>query len=172
MDDIREIGLKYEDMVLKELQLMVDRNAKHWSVYGGEFKPEYAWYDFEECGGIEVKFDEIADKSNRLAVDKHTDGKESGLITTRAFWYVFFTNTRYYIIKAEILKFCCDYKDNIRYYSKNADKYLNTRVRHDEYFKSPVSGRIMDLYCIPIPLIEIFCDDSGLIEDFTINVML
>jgi len=168
-----EVGDKYEAIVLNELRKFNPNAVKN----GGDrkttpFKEEYKWYDFEDYGGIEVKGDEIADLSNKYAFDKSTNGEPSGIATTKAYWYILFTQTRYYIIKTEMVKWLCEYNGNIRYYFVPAYRFLNTRVLHDNNFYNPLSRNIMHLIRVPLPVIEIFSDDSGKIEDFNLNAIL
>lgn len=168
-----EVGDKYEAIVLGELRKFNPNAVKN----GGDrkttpFKEEYKWYDFEDFGGIEVKGDEIADMSNKYAFDSTTNGEPSGIATTRAYWHILFTLTRYYIIKTEIVKWLCEYNNNIRYYFKGNDRYLNTRVLHDYNFYNSKSGNYMHLIRVPVPAIEMFSDDSGDIENFNLNILL
>jgi len=167
-----EVGDIYEEIVLKEL-LKYNPNAVKNGIIGvGGYREEYAWYDFVDFGGIEVKGDEIADSSNRYGFDKHTNGKESGLLVTKAYWHVLFTLTKYYIIKTDNLKWLCDYNGTFRYYHPIAGKYINVAVLHDENFYNTKSKNIMDFYRIPVPAIEMFSHDSGKIEDFNLNSIL
>lgn len=168
-----EVGDKYEMIVLTELRKFNPNAIKN----GGDrktmpFKEEYKWYDFEDFGGIEVKGDEIADMSNKYAFDKSTNKEPSGLATTRAYWHILFTLTRYYIIKTDILKWLVEYKGILRYWYPPVGRYLNTMVLHDENFFNVYSGNHMDLYRIPLPAIELFSNDSGKIEDFNLNALL
>jgi len=171
--DIDEIGEKYEAIVLQELLKYNPNAVKN----GGNrkitpFKEEFKWYDFSDFRGIEVKGDEVADNSNRYAFDSSTNNEPSGIATTRAYWHILFTETRYYIIKTEMVKWLCEYDGIIRYLFTPENRYLNTRVSHNKNFYNPKSGNYMHLILVPLPAIEMFSDDCGSIENFNLNALL
>jgi hypothetical protein len=167
----REVGCKYEDIVLAEL-LKYNPDVKLNGVLGGSYKEEYSYYDFEDFGGIDSKYDEISSTTNRIMIDVHCNKIPSGLSVTKAKYWIIFNKTMYYIIETNTLKWLIQYKGFINYYNNEYGRLLKLMIEHSPFFYNSISGNIMEVYYIPIPAILMFCTDNGLIENFNLKMII
>ena len=98
-DDLA-VGQEVERKVLKTIQasypkaLMIDGYFKDFDILVPETKQ-----------AIEVKYDIKSEKTGNVCVEISFGGKDSGLITTKADWWVFVVHDGIYWVKTERLKF-------------------------------------------------------------------
>lgn len=102
-------GINIEEKVLKKIQQKypmaerVDGYCKEYDIAIPEIKQK-----------IEVKYDPMSNKTNRILIEIEMNNKPSALLTTDAHWWVFYDDKRFYWIKP-LKIFQCIMINNLRW---------------------------------------------------------
>jgi len=103
---------------------------------------------------IECKCDERAEDTKNLCIETHCDGKESGILTTSADFWLVTDNVNGYLIETSDLRACIE-EGHTSLYPEEPTKFLhmlNYPVKQEDG-----SRKLMNFYTIPIRLFEEYC---------------
>jgi len=119
---------------------------------------------FENRKKIECKCDERAEETKNICIETHCDDNESGILTTRADYWMITDNVQGYLIKTDELKRCID-EGHTSLFPEEPTKFLhmtNYPVKQEDGSK-----KLMNFYTIPIHLFSEYCVEVADINEMT-----
>ena len=103
---------------------------------------------------IECKCDERAEDTKNICIETHCDGKESGILTTSADFWIVTDNVKAYLIETTELRKCIE-EGHTSLYPEEPTKFLhmtNYPVKQEDG-----SRKLMNFYTIPTHLFAEYC---------------
>ena len=158
------MGFEFEDFCLKDL------NEKLFPLaYKNMKKEEYSYYDIilfngnfaEKQKTIECKFDKMGSISGNICIETGCWGRQSGLLITKADYWIISDGIITYIAKTKRIHYCIvDNINQIEYKKKE-------RIEQKKgIFKE------MEMYIIPKRFFEPYCEEIGNINEMKYNCLL
>lgn len=154
-----EAGFNFEDFCLSEINQKVNPLA-----YKNLIKGDFSYYDIILFDGnfaeghkqktIECKFDEMAAISQNICIEVGCNGRWSGLLITKADFWLIGDGIEIFLIKKEDISRCITENTyNIQYRRKERVKQEDGVVKE------------MDLYLIPKRIFVNYCLEFGNINE-------
>jgi hypothetical protein len=156
-----KIGEDFEKFVILEIKTKLALNATK-----NEVAANLKLYDIilENFKTIECKCDERAEETKNICIETHCDGKESGILTTTADYWMITDNLQGFLIKTSELKRCID-EGHTSLFQKKPTKFLhmiNYPIKQEDG-----SMKLMNFYTIPIQLFSEYCVEVADINEMT-----
>ena len=156
-----EIGESFEKFVMREIKNKLALNATK-----NEVAANLKLYDItiENSKTVECKCDERAEDTRNICIETHCDGKESGILTTAADYWMITDNIQGFLIKTDELKRCID-EGHTSLFPEEPTKFLhmtNYPVKQEDGSK-----KLMNFYTIPIHLFSEYCVEVANINEMT-----
>jgi len=153
------IGEGFEEFVMLDIacKLVV-------SVAKNEVAANLKLYDLtlEDGTTIECKCDERGEETRNICIETHCDGKESGILTTTADYWMITDNVKGFLIKTSELRRCVE-EGHTSLFPEEPTKFLYM-------LKYPVKQeggavKLMNFYTIPTHLFSEYCLEVSDIND-------
>lgn len=142
--DSLRIGEKFEKFIMVNI-----KNKLGLDVIKNDDSSKFKLFDLTIENGktIECKCDERAEDTKNVCIETHCDGKESGILTTAADYWLITDNNQGFLIKTSELKRCI-YEGYGSLFPEEPTKFLHMKkypVKQDDG-----ATKLMDFYTIPI----------------------
>ena len=156
-----KIGEDFEKFVIKEIKTKLAVSATK-----NEVAANLKLYDItlENTKTIECKCDERAEDTRNICIETHCDGKESGILTTTADYWIITDNQQGFLIKTSELRRCI-VEGHTSLFPEEPTKFLymtNYPVKQEDG-----SRKLMNFYTIPIHLFSEYCVEVAEINEIT-----
>jgi hypothetical protein len=156
-----KIGEDFEKFVIEEIKTKLALNATK-----NEVAANLKLYDItlENSKTVECKCDERAEETKNICIETHCDGKESGILTTTADYWMITDNLQGFLIKTSELKRCIN-EGYTSLFPEKPTKFLymvNYPVKQEDG-----SRKWMNFYTIPIHLFSEYCVEVKDINEMT-----
>lgn len=153
------IGEKFEKFVMHDILAKTG-----FMSIKNDVKANFKYYDIDVSKlnlTIECKCDERAEETRNICIETHSDGEESGIIATKADYWMITDNVQGFLIKTSEIKRCI-YEGYTVLHPEEPTKFLHLA-------KYPVkqedgSVKLMNFYTIPIRIFKEYCDEVSDID--------
>jgi hypothetical protein len=159
-----KMGFKFEEFCLKDINEKVLPLA-----YKNMKKEDYSYYDIilfngnfaEPSKTLECKYDAMASISGNICIEVGCNGRLSGLLITKADYWLIGDGTTAYLIKKEMIHDCImNHMKKIQYRKKERV------LQEDGVVKE------MDMYLIPKRLFEPYCSEISDINNIKYDILV
>ena len=156
-----KIGEDFEKFVIREIKTKLAVSATK-----NEVAANLKLYDItlENSKTIECKCDERAEDTKNICIETHCDGKESGILSTSADYWMITDNLQGFLIKTTELRRCIE-EGHTSLFPEEPTKFLymtNYPVKQEDG-----SRKLMNFYTIPIHLFSEYCVEVAEINEIT-----
>lgn len=159
-----ELGFKFENFILEDINKKVLPLA-----YKNMKKEEYSFYDIVLFNGnfaepsktLECKYDEMASISGNICIEVGCNGRLSGLLITKANYWLIGDGITAYLIKKEKIHDCIMNNMKVIPYKKKENV-----LQEDGVVKE------MDLYLIPKRIFEPYCEEISNINELKYDCLV
>ena len=127
---------------------------------------------------IEVKADYEVKNTNNLVVEKHDNGKPSGVLTTESKYWIFVSPSEnyYWLITVEALLLCLETKEMCLFEYVDSEtgeiKVGRRNIQHFPNFFNDVSKKNMDIYLVPKYILQFFCKSHGYLDELNLDYIV
>ena len=160
-----KIGESFEAFVMSRIFKGIGVNS-----IKNDVKAKLKLYDITLENGltIECKCDERAEETRNICIETHCDGKESGILTTSADFWIVSDNVKAYLIETSELKICID-EGHTSLFPEEPTRFLhmtNYPVKQEDG-----SRKLMNFYTIPTHLFAEYCVEVEDINEMKYNAL-
>lgn len=161
-----QIGERFEKFVMYDILAKTGFES-----HKNDIRANFKYYDIEVPKlelTIECKCDERAEETQNICIETHSDGNESGILVTKADYWMVTDNVQGFLIKTSELKRCVN-EGFTALYPEEPTKFLHLS-------KYPVkqedgSVKLMDFYTIPVRIFKEYCDEVNDIDKMTYKAL-
>jgi hypothetical protein len=173
----REKGNVGEEMVLNKIKQRYKRAFikpfKEGVYYAGDIIiPENSMMH------VEVKTDYVVKNTKQVVVEKHDCGKPSGILTTESKYWIFISPAEnfYWLISVEALLLCLEDRELTLFEYPNPNAIVEMlvgrkQIQHSPNFFNDVSKKNLDLYYVPIIILQHFCKSYGYLDELNLDLI-
>lgn len=166
-EESKKIGDSFEEFAMKDISFKLGYTIEKNDIY-----ENYKYYDFtivENGINVECKYDVGGVTSKNVCIETHCNGKESGISTSKADYWLISHEYIIYLIKSEDIKRCI-YDGYTSLYPEEPTKFryfTNYPVTQGDGF-----NKLMDFFIIPARIFKEYCVEVNEANNLTYKELL